>query len=282
MFGTEQTWQLNTFIFDSISSLVGRGIARGRHFLFAPFSKTAVARHQDEDIENRILLSLSPDSLQRLKPYLRRVDLVQREILHDAETAADQLYFVNRGLVSLVKTMDDGRTVEVGSVGAEGVVGVFSLYGIQPPIWDSVVQLPGEAYRISLNRLQSEFRRSDPFRRLMQRYVHAAICELAQTAACNRLHSLEERCCRWLLLAQDRTHADTFAITHEFLALVLGVQRAGLSITAGILQKAGFIRYSRGRITVLDRVGLEATTCECYLSVRSQLKRIFDDRTKKF
>lgn len=240
-----------------------------------------MARHQEDHIENRILLSLSPESLQRLKPHLRRVELVQRAILHGADTPTEHLYFINRGLVTLVKTMHDGRTVEVASVGTEGLVGAFSLYGVEPPIWDAVVQLSGEAFRISVNKLQGEFRRSDLFRRSMQRYLHAAIAELGQTAACNRLHSLEERCCRWLLLAQDRTHSDTFVMTHEYLALMLGVQRAGLSITAAILQKAGFIRYSRGRITILDRAGLEATTCECYLTVRSQLQRLFDDRTRR-
>lgn len=240
-----------------------------------------MARHQEENIANRILLALPPDSLQRLRPHLERVDLPQRRVLHDANTAIEHLYFVNQGLVSLIKTMKDGRTVEVAAMGTEGLIGIFALYGIQPPIWDAVVQIPGEAFRIELGRLQAEIKRSENFRGMMQRYIHAVVCEIAQTAACNRLHSLEERCCRWLLLAQERAQADTFPVTHEFLALMLGVQRAGLSITAGILQRAGFIQYSRGRIMILDRSGLEATTCECYMAVHTQLKRIFDVRPRK-
>jgi CRP-like cAMP-binding protein len=240
-----------------------------------------VARHQEENIANRILLALPQDSLQRLKPHLERVDLPQRRVVHDASTSVEHLYFVNQGLISLIKTMKDGRTVEVAAIGTEGVTGIFALYGIQPPIWDAIVQIPGEAFRVELGRLQAEMKRSDIFRGIMQRYIHAVVCEIAQTAACNRLHSLEERCCRWLLLAQERAQSDTFPVTHEFLALMLGVQRAGLSITAGILQKAGFIQYSRGRIVILDRSGLEATTCECYLAITAQLKRVFDQRPRR-
>lgn len=240
-----------------------------------------MARHQEDNIANRILLALPHDCLQRLRPHLERVDLQQRCVLHDANAPVDYLYFVNRGLISLIKTMEDGRTVEVAAIGTEGLTGVFALYGIQPPIWDAIVQIPGEAFRIDLGRVQAEIKRSEAFRRIIQRYIHAVISEITQTAACNRLHSLEERCCRWLLLAQERAQADIFPITHEFLALMLGVQRAGLSITAGMLQKAGFIQYSRGRIEILDRAGLEATTCECHSAIRKQLKRVFDSRLKR-
>lgn len=235
-----------------------------------------MARHAETKTFNRILTTLPPEILHRLDAHLEPLLLDQRRVLHDASAPTDHLYFIDSGLISLIKTMKDGRTVEVAAVGSEGLVGAFALYGIQPPIWDAVVQIPGKAYRIELSRFHDEMRRSDPVRRIVQRYIHTLIWEITQTAACNRLHSLEERCCRWLLLAQDRVQSDTFRITHEFLALMLGVQRAGLSITAGMLQKAGFIRYSRGLITVLDRAGLEATTCECYLSVRNQLQRFLD------
>lgn len=240
-----------------------------------------MARHQEDNIANRILLALPQDCLQRLRPHLEWVDLQQRCVLHDANAPAEHLYFVNRGLISLIKTMEDGRTVEVAAIGTEGLTGVFALYGLQPPIWDAIVQIPGEALRIELGRIQGEMKRSEVFRRIIQRYLHAVVSEITQTAACNRLHSLEERCCRWLLLTQERAQADIFPITHEFLALVLGVQRAGLSITAGMLQKAGFIQYSRGRIEILDRIGLEATTCECYSAVRKQLRRVYDPRSKR-
>jgi len=227
----------------------------------------------EPNISNRILLSFPSDSLRRLQPYLERISLVQRRILHSADASVEYLYFIDHGIVSLLKTMQDGRTVEIAAIGAEGAIGTFALYGIQPPIWDAIVQIPGNAHRIALSKLLDEMQRSAFIHRIFQRYMHALISEITQIAACNRLHSLEERCCRWLLLVRDRIQSDTFPVTHEFLALLLGVQRAGLSITAGMLQRAGFIRYSRGWITILDSAGLEATACECYLSIRSRLRR---------
>lgn len=165
--------------------------------------------------------------------------------------------------------MLDGRTVEIGAVGNEGIAGASALLGIERAILESVVQVPGTAFRLGCHVVREEMERSVPLRKLVQKYAHFAVAQIAQTAACNRLHSMEERCCRWLLIAHDSARSDTFPLTHEFLAMMLGVQRSGVSLTASILQKAGFIRYDRGRVTIVDRSGLEATACECYAEVQA-------------
>lgn len=169
--------------------------------------------------------------------------------------------------------MQDGRTVEIGVVGTEGLTAAHAIFGIDTAILESVVQVPGSAHRISAKILRREAARSEPLRNLLQRYAHFAVSAIAQTAACNRLHSLEQRCCRWLLIAHDSARAATFSLTHEFLAMMLGVQRAGVSLTANALQKAGLIRYARGQVTVADRLGLEAVACECYATISEQVHR---------
>ncbi len=171
--------------------------------------------------------------------------------------------------------MQDGRTVEIGAVGIEGVTGSNALFGINYAMLESIVQVPGTALRISRDILRGEMAKNETLRDILQRYAHFAVSEIAQTAACNRLHSLEERCCRWLLIAHDSARSDTFPLTQEFLALMLGTQRSGLSVIASILQNAGFIRYARGRLTIMDRAGLEATTCECYRTIQAQLDQVF-------
>lgn len=228
------------------------------------------------DISNRILLHLPDDTFHRLRPHFDRIALAPRHVLLHAGAPINHIYFVNRGLVSLIKTMQDGRIVEVDSVGTEGMLGGFALHGIERAILEAVAHVPGEAFRIDVGVLQNEMRQSDAFRRLMHRYSYVAATRFAQISACNRHHTLEERCCRWLLTAHDSARSDIIPITHEFLALLLGVQRSGLSITASILQKAGLIRYTRGRITVIDRRGLEAAACECYEAIRSESDSLFD------
>lgn len=225
-------------------------------------------------ITNRFLAVLPSDVLERLGPLLELVELVPRRAIYDVGAPVTHVYFLNRGLVSLVKTMHDGRTVEIGAIGIDGMVGVFALHGIAPSIWECIVQSAGTAVRVKVEAVRSEMARSAAFRDLVQRYTHVFMSELAQNAACNRLHSLEERCCRWLLIAHDSALSDTFPLTHEYLALMLGVQRSGLSLTASVLQKAGLIRYTRGRVTVTDRRGLEAAACECHQAVRSRVDHL--------
>lgn len=230
------------------------------------------------DITNRILLALPPASLARIRPRLQPLAMEKSQVIDRKDGPIHHLYFVNRGMVSFVKTMRDGRTVEIGAVGIEGVTDPNALFGIDHAFLETMVQIPGTAFRIDRETLCREMDRDAAFRGLMQKYVRFAFGQLAQTAACNRLHSLEERCCRWLLLAHDSALADTFSLTHEFLAMMLGVRRSGVSIVAQLLKKAGLIGYTRGEVTILNRAGLEDAACECYATARSQLDQLFPDR----
>jgi CRP-like cAMP-binding protein len=233
----------------------------------------------DEQIANRILLALPPFALRQILPHLKHVDFPRGHIVYRPGDVIKNVYFINRGLLSLVKTMRDGRTVEVSTKGIEGLAGLGALLGIDTAILECVVQIPVSVFAIDAVTIRGAMAKSRPLNSLLMRYAHLAADQLAQTAACNRLHSLEERCCRWLLIAHDSARSDTFPLTQEFLAAMLGVQRPQVSITAGILQEAGFIRYARGRVTVTDRAGLEASACECYEFIRRQFDSLFARRT---
>ena len=227
-----------------------------------------------EKITNRLLLALPEASLKRLRPELELLHMAKGEVLDRPDHKIEHLYFVNRGIVSIVKTMLDGRTVEIGVVGIEGVTDPNTLFGIDRATLETIVQIPGSVFRISRDRLRREVEREPRLRTLMQGYARFALAQLAQTAACNRLHSLEARCCRWLLLAHDSARADTFPLTHEYLAMMLGVQRAGISIAASFLRKAGIIDYVHGEVTVIDRAGLEEAACECYRAMRADFDHL--------
>ena len=170
--------------------------------------------------------------------------------------------------------MRDGRTVEVGAIGIEGIAGIQGLLGIDSAT-ECIVQVPGAALCGNPDALRSEVGRNRNLAVLFQSYYHLIISQIAQTAACNRLHSLEQRCCRWLLIAHDSARSDSFPLTHEFLSMMLGVQRASVSIAAKTLQEAGLIRYFRGQMTITDRTGLEATACECFDTIRRLTDRLF-------
>ncbi len=232
-------------------------------------------------ITNRLLRSLPPATLKRILRVLEPVNTVRWQIIDRVDGPIEYLYFVNRGLVSFVKTMQDGRTVEIGAVGIEGLTDPNALFSIDRAIVESIVQIPGTALRIKRNVLRHEMEKDKALREMMQKYARLAIGQLMQTAACNRLHSLEERCCRWLLMAHDSALSDTFPLTHEFLAMMLGVQRAGVSIAANFLQKAGLIQYARGRVTITNRSGLEDATCECYETVRAEMGKLFTNEKQQ-
>lgn len=229
----------------------------------------------EPEIENRFLLALPDSCLKRLSPHFEYVEMKAREVLIRAGSVVEHIFFFNRGFASLVKTMRDGRMVEIGAVGPSNAVGLFSLLGIERAAWESVVQGSGAGLRIPRGIMAAEMEHSPALADLVRKRASIFLGELAQTAACNRLHSLEQRCCRWLLLAHDSAGTETFALTHEFLALMLGVQRSGLSIVAGALQRAGLIRYTRGRVTIVNRAGLENEACECYGTSRGQLDHLF-------
>jgi CRP-like cAMP-binding protein len=234
-----------------------------------------------DQINNRVLLSLPPRTLKRLLPALSLITTTRGQIIDHVDQPVEHLHFINRGLVSFVKTMHDGRSVEVRTVGIEGVTDPTAVFGLDVAVTESVVQIPGSALRIKRDVLSHEMEHDEALRDMMRHYAVFAIRQIVQTAACNRLHTLEERCCRWLLIAHDSALSDTFPLTHEFLAMMLGVQRAGVSIAANFLQKAGLIEYTRGRVTITNRAGLEDAACECYGTVRAELDRLFSVSRRK-
>jgi CRP-like cAMP-binding protein len=230
---------------------------------------------------NHILSSLPDATLKRILPDLEPLNTVAGQVIDQVGRPIEYIYFVNRGLVSFVKTMRDGRTVEVGAVGIEGITHPNALFCIDEAIVGSIVQIPGTAVRIRRDILRREMERDAELLDTMHKCARFAISQLVQTAACNRLHSLEERCCRWLLIAHDNALAKSFPLTHEFLAMMLGVQRAGVTIAARFLQKAGLIQYTRGRVTITDQSGLKDVACECYGTMREELKRLFGTRKRR-
>jgi CRP-like cAMP-binding protein len=228
-----------------------------------------------EGIANLLLQSLPQATLKRLQPALELVTTTKGAVVDRADRPVRYLHFVNRGLISLVKTMEDGRTVEIGVVGIEGITQTYTLFGINKAPLETMVQVRGSAFRIKHDILKDCMVEDDKLREALEKYVRFALLAFAQTAACNRLHHLEERCCRWLLIAHDNALSDTFLLTHEFLAMMLGVQRAGVSIAASFLQKAGLIEYRRGQVTIVSRSGLEDAACECYGNMRAEFRKLF-------
>jgi CRP-like cAMP-binding protein len=228
-----------------------------------------------DDIANRILLSLPKASLNRLRPALEFRDLTRGEVINRVGRPIEHVYFINRGLISPVKTMQDGRTVEIGVVGTEGFSNPLALLGMNRAVLENVVQVSGTAFRITRDTLRRAMADDPALLETLEKYAHFSVAAFAQTAACNRLHHLEERCCRWLLIAHDSARSDTFQLTHEFLAMMLGVQRARVSVTANLLQKAGLIQYRHGQVTITDRAGLQETACECYDAMRVEYDELF-------
>lgn len=234
----------------------------------------------NEPINNRLLLALPSETLARLMPELDFIQTVSGAVIDHVDGVIEHLYFVNRGIVSLVKVMRDGRSVEVGAIGLEGITDSNALFGVDVAITETMVQVPGSAFRISRAFLGRELESDRALRRMMERYWRFAFGQLAQTAACNRLHTLEERCCRWLLTSHDNALADTFPLTHEFLATMLGTTRSSVSLTAKLLHRAGYIDYVRGVVTICDRAGLEETACECYGETAIEMNRLFGPDTE--
>lgn len=192
------------------------------------------------------------------------------QIVYAPEQTIEYVYFVNRGVISLLAALEDGDTVEAGLIGPEGLAGVAVVLGANSTPQQALAQSDIEAARISAQDLIAEFRRSEELRELLLRFVQAMFTQVAQTAACNRLHTLDQRLARWLLMTHDRVKTDQFTVTQEFLSRMLGVRRAGVSVAANSLRHAGMIDYRRGDILVLDRSGLERTGCECYGIVKAE------------
>lgn len=224
---------------------------------------------------NLLLASLPGESLHRIWPHLTLVDLPLRQVLHEPETPITIVYFPETGWVSYLATLEDGDGAEVGVTGHEGVVGLPVILGDQSNDLEALVQSAGTAYSIDADVLR-ELMDADPLlRRQLLRFALVHLGQVARTAACNGRHHTEQRLARWLLMAHDRSNGGTFEMTHEFLAMMLGVRRAGVTVAAGALQRAHLIRYERGTIQVIDRPGLEQAACECYGASRRMLDRLF-------
>jgi CRP-like cAMP-binding protein len=222
---------------------------------------------------NRLLLALPSSSLQRLWPQLAPVHLTARQVVYRSDERIAAVYFVESGLCSLMTTTRDGHSVESAAIGYEGLLGLtVGLGGPSMPV-ETIVQVPGSALRLSVELFRRELARDAAVRDVVNRYAHAMLVHLLQTAACNRLHGLEQRCCRWLLAARDRLNANTLPVTQELVATVLGVRRPSLTLALKSLQRAGAVVYRRGQIVILSRKTLEGTACECYAVVRGHLEK---------
>jgi CRP-like cAMP-binding protein len=230
---------------------------------------------------NRLLGLLPARDYQRLRPHLHRVGLGYRQSLYRANKPLGFVYFIETGVGSLVNTMANGDAAEVGTIGNEGMVGLPLLLGDDRAPTSVYVQVPGAGLRMTAAAFTKELARSASMRAVMHRYVHALFNQVAQSAACNHFHSIEQRCARWLLMTHDRMHSDEFLLTQEFLAMMLGVQRTGVSVAAGTLQRAGLIRYSRGMVTMLDRRGLQRRACECYKVSKREFDRLLGERPER-
>lgn len=225
---------------------------------------------------NRFLDGLPSGALDGLQPF-ETVSLRSGEALHEPQVIADHAYFPIRGVISLVASMNDGTAVEIGMIGREGMLGLSAILDGDTASYRAMAQVAGSALRVKSSVLRDAAHAHAALQTRLLRYVHASWSTAAQSAACNRLHLLEQRCARWLLSAHDRVQSDTFPMTHEFLAMMLGVRRAGVTIAAQALQEAGCIRYNHGDMTILDRKGLETTSCECYAFIRREFIRLLGD-----
>ena len=239
----------------------------------------AVSRKAADPRANRLLGLLLSTDYERLRPHLKRIPLAYRESLYRAHKPIGFVYFIETGVGSLVNTMANGEAAEVGTIGNEGLVGLPLLLGDESAPTSVYVQVPGAGLRMKATLFKKELERSASMRKVMLRYAHAFFNQVAQSAACNQFHTLEQRCCRWLLMTHDRMESDKFLLTQEFLAMMLGVQRTGVPAAAGALQRADLIRYKRGNVTIIDRRGLERRSCECYKVSKMEFDRLLGARS---
>jgi CRP-like cAMP-binding protein len=227
-----------------------------------------------EAVGNRLLARLPAEEFESLRPHLELVKLSHGDPLIKPGEPIRRVHFPVSCLGSLVAVMEDGSTVESSAVGREGMAGVPVLLADGLTTMETVVQIPGEAYAAPSQAVKEIFDRAGPFQKLLYKYFHTLFIVAAQTAACNRLHHIEPRLCRWLLKSSDGVGSDDLALTQEYVAVLLGVRRAGVSETVGRVEEAGLIRHNRGRIEIVDREGLERCACECYRIVKGEYERL--------
>jgi CRP-like cAMP-binding protein len=232
-------------------------------------------------VRNLLLASLPPADFAHLAAFLTPVTLSLKQVLLEADEQIQAAYFVETGMVSYLAYLEDGEAIEVGIIGSEGMVGMPLVLGVDSGPAGAIVQMQGTALRITPAALRQAFGESEALHGRLLRYMQALYTQVSQTAVCNGHHSIEERLARWLLMANDRAESDQFPMTHEFMAMMLGVRRSGVTVTAGALKQAGLIAYANGQMTILDRPSLEATACECYGTVQRHFEQLFGSNASK-
>ncbi len=225
-------------------------------------------------VQNRLLAALSPDDYGLVGPHLTHVDLERGRLLYDPGDPIDAVYFPHDGVISLMTLMENGAAIENATIGREGALGLMAAVAPRSSQSRAIVQTPCRAARIGASQLHEAWEKSAKIRELIDRHTEALFGHVTQSVACNALHSVEARFCRWLLTCHDRISSDTIALTQEFLADMLGVQRTTVTAVARTLQEKGYIRYRRGVVDIIDRAGLEAMSCECYGVVRGNYARL--------
>jgi len=230
-----------------------------------PSERTNTAGKQ---VSNKILLSISDSDYNSLRSHLEYVSLPNHLVLHEAGERLEFAYFPNRGLISLVVVMEDGKTAEAGIVGNEGFTGTPATVGLSRGPLQAVVQITGDGFRVEVGALQNTLDSAPHLQLVLSRYAVVRGMQVAQTAACNRLHNIEQRLARWLLMTQDRVDSGSLPITHDFLATMLGTDRPTVSLAASVLQKRKVIEYTRGAVEIVNRKKLEDSACECYGVIR--------------
>ena len=227
---------------------------------------------------NRLLRTLPHDEYERILPQLHAVSMKAKQVVHKQGEPIREVYFPGGGACSLTKVMHDGKVAEIATVGDEGMIGEGVFFGDDLSTGEALVQVPdGQAHTMSAEAFIIEMSRRGAFYNSVIRYSQAFTTQIMQTTVCNGLHSVEQRCCRWLLMTHDRVRKDEFQLTHEFLAVMLGVRRPTVTLIAAKLQLAGLIHYRRGYMTIVDRAGLEKASCECYETVKSNFARLLPE-----
>lgn len=220
--------------------------------------------------QNRLLAALPRKEYERVAPHVEEVSFEQGQVLYEPNEPIKYVHFPLSGVNSMLVTTRTGASVEISLVGREGFVGFQPLLGVKSAPNRAISQIPGHALRIKSDTLKKEFDRGDSLQAILHRQIQSQIVQMSQGAACNRLHEVNERMARWLLMMHDRAESDKLPLTHEFLSQMLGANRATVSLTAGVFQQASLIRYARGTITILNREGLEEIACECYQVVKAE------------
>ena len=233
-----------------------------------------MTKHSPAPNHNRLLACLSGEELELLRPHMEQVQLFHGDSIIEPHVPIKDIYFPTTCLLSMVTTMEDGSTIESGSIGREGMSGIPVLLDAKETTMPTFVQIPGESIRIKAETVKEVYNRGGALKKILNRYIHTVIIVGSQSTACNRLHNIEARLARWLLMSSDGVGSDEVNLTHEYLAVMLGVRRAGVSEAAAKLQERNLIRYNRGNVLILERESLENSACECYHVVKTEYDRL--------